>query len=182
MSSFRRASSGPAPPVPRGTKPLSSAPSQLLTSWGVHSLDEILGGGLPLGSITLLMEDKVTSYAQVLNKYFIAQGLVAGHDLILVSADERPSGILDSLMGVVQGRVEEELESDDGDQPSGGPVPGSSSRVLGQIRRGGQDDRMKIAWRYQNLPKVNSVLGANAEIRKCAWILTPTRDLGNSSF
>ena len=46
-----------------------------IVSSGLADLDLILGGGLPLGSLILVLEDGVTSHHLTLLQYFIAEGL-----------------------------------------------------------------------------------------------------------
>ncbi|KAH1028334.1 hypothetical protein HUJ05_001695, partial [Dendroctonus ponderosae] len=91
---------------------LSTHNGNLLTSSGIMSLDPLLGGGLPVGTVVLVEEDFRGLYSKILLKYFLAEGL------------------LKELPAVI--------ESD--------PEP--------DIKQEGQaiTDKMKIAFRYQNLP------------------------------
>ncbi|KJE94565.1 hypothetical protein CAOG_08869 [Capsaspora owczarzaki ATCC 30864] len=66
--------------LPPGTRP-SIHNGQLLVSTGVQSLDGLLGGGLAVGTLALVEEDANTAYAQVLLKYFLAEGVAAGHQV-----------------------------------------------------------------------------------------------------
>lgn len=161
-SSFRRANAAPSSSLPTGSR-LSSTNGSILTSTGVASLDELFGGGLQLGSLILLKEDRCTTYAKVLLKYFIAQGMVLKHGVFVASSSpaETSEMVVKDLMGVVEGKIE---DSDDGDSSN---LPGSGSgRLLGQTRRGEDaGDRMKIAWRYQNLPQFSSGLGGANPLR-----------------
>lgn len=46
------------------------------------------GGGLPLGSILLIEEDKYGTYCKSLVKYFLAEGVVHKNALFLASLDD----------------------------------------------------------------------------------------------
>lgn len=83
---FRRTSPSSSLPVPvriPGTKPWVNG--QMLVSTGLQPLDEICGGGLPLGSMCIILEDKITGFHKVLSNYFIAEGLAVHHSVIASS-------------------------------------------------------------------------------------------------
>lgn len=106
MSSFRRkprdGGPGPlqAPPRPTrgGTKPFVNG--QTLVSSGLSQLDAFLGGGLLLGSLALVEapgSGSSTSFGSSggasralvddLHRYFVAEGVAAGHGCVLVAED-----------------------------------------------------------------------------------------------
>ncbi|RUO96723.1 PAXNEB protein-domain-containing protein, partial [Jimgerdemannia flammicorona] len=94
------------------------------------------GGGVPIGTVLLIKEDRRTAYAHLLLKYFLAQGIASGHHVALVSKDERPADMVRDLMWVVE---EGEGENDkDGKERAGGED---------------DDDSLNIAWRYRGLKK-----------------------------
>ncbi|CAH6788150.1 Elp4 [Phodopus roborovskii] len=64
-----------------GTRP-SVRNGQLLVSTGLPALDQ------------LLEEDKYNIYSPLLFKYFLAEGIVNGHTLLVASAKEKPANIL----------------------------------------------------------------------------------------
>uniref|UniRef100_A0A3B3TXH2 Elongator complex protein 4 n=1 Tax=Poecilia latipinna TaxID=48699 RepID=A0A3B3TXH2_9TELE len=111
-----------------GTRP-SVQNGQLLVSTGVTSLDYLLGGGLAVGTVLLIEEDRFDSYSRMILKYFLAEGVVCRHELFVATAQDNPDEILQP-------------------RPTGEP----------------QDslDAMTIAWRYQNLPKVQSALASSS--------------------
>lgn len=114
MSSFRRHTGGGGEAVPStrslpGTRPWVNG--QTLTSTGNRDLDGacawwfmfseglhsygpyvfwsysltgIVGGGLCLGTITVIEEDRFSDYALTLARYFLAQGVAAGHRCLVV--------------------------------------------------------------------------------------------------
>lgn len=133
--SFKKRNVDQQPKLPSGSR-LSAYNGQLLISTGVPSLDDILGGGQPVGTIMLIKEDRATTYAQLLLKYFIAQGISSGHHCAVASRDEDPSDMLKSLMWL-------STSDRDDDDDSGKKADAES-------------DRMKIAWRYSHLKRFES--------------------------
>lgn len=55
-----------------GTRPGLSG--QTLVSTGLADFDKLLGGGVPLGTVILLLEDNHTQNHSTLLKYFLAEG------------------------------------------------------------------------------------------------------------
>ncbi|CAD6245146.1 GSCOCG00013551001-RA-CDS [Cotesia congregata] len=117
-----------------GTKP-SFINAQLLISTGIPSLDTIIGGGLPIGTILLLEEDKYGNYAKTILKYFLAEGCVAKHNLLIASQDFPPDKLIFELPAVISC----EDKSTSCSAVSASPL---------SIR---EAERMKIAWRYENM-------------------------------
>ncbi|XP_060733332.1 elongator complex protein 4 [Tachysurus vachellii] len=139
-TSFQKKSRSKLLQIP-GTKP-SVHTGQLIVSSGVPSLDCALGGGLAVGSLLLIEEDEFDSYSRTLLQYFLAEGVMSGHELFIASAQDHPDDIIKDLPSPLQ----------DGDP---GPKTVSSSNL-------DQQDAMKIAWRYQNLPKVQTALSSSS--------------------
>ncbi|KAM9302381.1 elongator complex protein 4 [Gastrophryne carolinensis] len=136
-TSFRRKVRGKLPAI-RGTRP-SVQNGQLLMSSGVPSLDHILGGGLAVGTLLVIEEDAYSTYSNLLLKYFLVEGVVSGHEVFVASASEDPQTILKDL-----------------------PAPLTDELPKQEVQKavcpGLAEDSMKIAWRYQNMPKVEPVL------------------------
>ncbi|XP_063294964.1 elongator complex protein 4 [Pelobates fuscus] len=135
-TSFRRKVRGKLPAI-RGTRP-SVHNGQLLLSTGVPSLDHILGGGIAVGTLLLIEEDTYNTYSKLLSKYFLAEGVVNGHELYIASASEDATNILQGLPAPL---LDEIPKKDD-------HKPGLKEDT---------PDTMKIAWRYQNMAKVESL-------------------------
>nr|XP_017519569.2 elongator complex protein 4 isoform X5 [Manis javanica] len=76
-----------------GTLP-SLRNGQLLVSTGLPALDQLLGGGLAVGTVLLIEEDKYNIYSPLLFKYFLAEGIISGHNLLIASANEDPTDIV----------------------------------------------------------------------------------------
>lgn len=129
MSSFRRRIT--TTPIP-GSRP-SPYNSQPLLSTGLSSLDDILGGGLPLSSSLLLESDTPTAYANLLLKFFIAQGLECKQEVVVVASglEGGPEELVGTLMGVEGGSSGVESEEDEGDKAAG--------------------EKLKIAFRYEGM-------------------------------
>ncbi|KAI8050134.1 Elongator complex protein 4 [Gilbertella persicaria] len=134
--SFKKRNADQQPKLPSGSR-LSAYNGQLLISTGVPSLDDILGGGQPVGTIMLIKEDRATTYAQLLLKYFMAQGISSGHHCAIASRDEDPEEMLKTLMWL---STSDRDDDDDDDK-------------VKNARTDAESDRMKIAWRYSHLKR-----------------------------
>ncbi|KFQ33658.1 Elongator complex protein 4, partial [Mesitornis unicolor] len=84
-------------------------------------------------------EDKYGLYSNLLFKYFLAEGVVCGHELFVASAKEHPDSILKVLPTPLL---------DDTYRSKSEETTGFKSEDF--------QDSMKIAWRYQNLPKIEA--------------------------
>ncbi|CAL8363333.1 unnamed protein product [Gadus morhua 'NCC'] len=105
------------------------------------------GGGLAVGTVLLIEEDRYNSYSQMVLKYFMAEGVLCGHELFLASAQDHPDDILTELPAPILDDI------------------ASHSPMEGRMQLGGphaSQDAMKIAWRYQNLPKVQTALASSS--------------------
>jgi elongator complex protein 4 len=108
--------------------------NQLLISSGIPSLDQLLGGGIAVGTVLLIEEDVYGNYARTMLKYFCAEAVMTGHSLLLASTDSSPDQLLKDLPGpIIDDPGKEEMQEPE-DEP----------------------DAMKIAWRYRRLPKFQS--------------------------
>ncbi|KAL5286261.1 ELP4 family protein [Megaselia abdita] len=105
---------------------------QTIASTGNPSLDHILGGGVQIGSLLLIEEDPHVVYSKVLAKYFLAEGVVSKQSLFFGSLDDEPEDLLKKLPKP----VEEDSNTSSETSPD-----------------------MRIAWRYNDLPQVNSEQG-----------------------
>ncbi|XP_060797817.1 elongator complex protein 4 [Neoarius graeffei] len=138
-TSFQKKSRSKLIQIP-GTKP-SVHTGQLIVSSGVPSLDCALGGGLALGSLLLIEEDEFNSHSRALLQYFVAEGVMSGHEHFIASAQDHPDDLVKDLPSPLQDE-DPELKT-------------VSSNL-------DQQDAMKIAWRYQNLPQVQTVLSSSS--------------------
>ncbi|KAK4193813.1 Elongator complex protein 4 [Podospora australis] len=115
-----------APPPGVRPSPLDGRPT---TSTGTLSLDQLLAGhsGLPLGTSLLIEEQGTTDFAGTLLRYYGAEGLVQGHHVHLVGYP--PEYWRRNLPG---------LAEPDSKSKASQPAPA-------------QEEKMKIAWRYEAL-------------------------------
>eukprot|EP01116_Phalansterium_solitarium_P017743 TRINITY_DN4450_c0_g2_i1.p1 TRINITY_DN4450_c0_g2~~TRINITY_DN4450_c0_g2_i1.p1 ORF type:complete len:420 (-),score=163.82 TRINITY_DN4450_c0_g2_i1:188-1447(-) len=127
-----------------GTRP-SALNGQLLISTGLHELDEILGGGQPVGSVMLVEQDTHSAFYTALLRYFIAEGVAVDHAVALASASD-PSALIASLpKNLTEAAAIEQqtklLHIDDDDQ--GAESSSASPRASSSA------ERMAIAWQYE---------------------------------
>ncbi|KAI0409503.1 PAXNEB-domain-containing protein [Xylaria palmicola] len=112
-------------PVP-GVRP-SPLDGRPTTSSGTASLDNLLAGhsGIPLGTSLLIGEHGTTDFAGILLRYYVAEGLVQGHQI--------------HVLGFHEGWQAE--------------LPGLStdSKSSSKLSDTPTADKMKIAWRYESL-------------------------------
>ncbi|NXW10879.1 ELP4 protein, partial [Fregetta grallaria] len=85
-------------------------------------------------------EDKYGLYSNLLFKYFLAEGVVCGHDLFVASAKEPPDNILKELPAPL---LDDTYRKELGEEATA-------------LKSEDFEDSMKIAWRYQNLPKMEA--------------------------
>ncbi|KAH8285818.1 hypothetical protein KR018_009496 [Drosophila ironensis] len=123
--------------------------AQVITSFGNPYLDVVIGGGLALGSICLIEEDRFTTHAKVLAKYFMAEGVVTNHEIFLGSLDDVPSEMLRRLPAPIIAQF-----NFDGDEVLG--ELGEEKRAVAAFGDDAETNGLRIAWRYNDLPLVNS--------------------------
>lgn len=143
MPSFTRRA-GPSSTVPPpGTHPSPSTSLPLLPT-GVPSLDDLLGGGLPLGSSLLVLSpDTHSAWGRLLSRYWLAQGLASGQRCCITGEED---GIRDTVRGCMW--VDE--RTGEGSESEGEGIDGGG----GEGRGGG-----KIAWRYEGMGKFRTSTG-----------------------
>ena len=141
MSSFRRkgASKQTTATVYPGTRASSASNLSIITSTGVVSLDDILGGGLPLSCLMLLAAPDVhSSYGELIQKYFTAQGLADGHRVYIVGQD--PDSFVKDIMWF--SRSTQKSMSRDSDEEGNAEL----------------SQKVKIAWRYEKMKQFQTIV------------------------
>ena len=187
MPSFtkRTPTSSNAPPT--GTVPsLSSCTPPLhLLPTGIPSLDDLLGGGgLPLGGIwCILAPDRHTSWSRIVERYWIARGLVDGQKGVVVG--EKGEEIVRGCMWVDEAARQAPSPQQNGMSPSetGSSVTnvGPNAKTAAGSESEGEEagladvsalgeNRPKIAWRYDGMQKFQTTLGKGGE-SKHGWVL-----------
>jgi elongator complex protein 4 len=108
-------------------------------------LDDILGGGLPLScSLLVTAPDTHSSYGELVQKYFISQGLASGQKVCVI--DEEPGRFVSECMWLSNGTsscdtmtAEDNRDSNETDQ----------------------DAVIEIAWRYEHLKQIQTTVSAS---------------------
>lgn len=130
-----------------GTTPCTSSPSYHLVSTGVPSFDDILGGGVPLGSAcSILAPDTQSSWSRLISRYWIAQGLADGHDVAIVSPRfEDTDELVRGCMWVDGAATATQADDSEGEtlESSGG---------------------VKIAWRYDKMKRFQTTVGGQSAL------------------
>ncbi|KAK9110964.1 hypothetical protein Scep_018483 [Stephania cephalantha] len=88
---------------PNGTTFLSS---------GIPDLDKILGGGFPLGSLVMIMEDAEAPHHLLLLRTFMSQGLVHEQPLLYASPSRDPRAFLGTLPSPLLSKEEKTLKNE----------------------------------------------------------------------
>ncbi|KAJ8899661.1 hypothetical protein K2173_019357 [Erythroxylum novogranatense] len=94
-------------------------------SSGISDLDRIIGGGFPLGSLVMVMEDAEAPHHMLLLRNFMSQGLVHHQPLLYASPSKDPRGFLGTL-----------------------PSPSTSAKDK-PINEDQEQNSLRIAWQYK---------------------------------
>lgn len=139
MSSFKRKTASTSQKIPQGTKLSPVLSTLLLTSTGIPSLDDVLGGGIQLGtSLIVLNPDPHSAHTDLLQKYFIAQGLANDHTVHIFDPDAR--SLAESCIWMPGA--------------SATPVPDEEEPL------NGGEGKVKIAWRYERMQKFKTTVSS----------------------
>lgn len=172
--SFKKRAAKPAAEPPSGTR-VSSYNSTVLLSTGVASLDDILGGGCPLGSILLVEEDRDTSYAKLLLKYWIAQGLCCPGQRVLVVAnglDQTPEDIVAKLPFSDDAARQGSLEASTSANTANAGTDDEDEALAARA-----EQSMKIAFRYEGMKKFETSVGKRTASQGSETIYCSSYDL-----
>lgn len=152
MSSFKRRSTKQSP-IPPGTRILPGSSSTFTTSTGIPSLDDILGGGLPLTTSQLVLApDTHTAYGELVQKYFVAQGLAAGQRVCVVS--DRAGEFLQGCMWLPSTGA--------APAPPAPPTAKAGEEDEEEEEEGARrhDAQIKIAWRYEQMKQFQTTVAS----------------------
>ncbi|ETN76065.1 PAXNEB protein [Necator americanus] len=116
----------------------------LETSCGCSALDTLLGGGLAVSTFCVVDELESRAYSNSLARYFIAEGLYSGHDVLVVD----PIGE-DYLWDGIPTKIESGTTQSSSLPPPPPPAQKSPNTP----------DDLRIAFRYAAKPQVNSSIG-----------------------
>ncbi|KAL0580284.1 Elongator subunit elp4 [Marasmius crinis-equi] len=138
MSSFKRKGASQQTATLPGTRQSPGSAATTLTSTGIPSLDDLLGGGLPLScSLVIAAPDPHSSYGELVEKYFVAQSLVSSQDVMLITED--PMDFVKGCMWTANKANSKLPAGDDTEERS--------------------DEKIKIAWRYENMKQFQTTVG-----------------------
>ncbi|KAF9015350.1 Elongator complex protein 4 [Cyathus striatus] len=118
-----------------GTRLSPASTPTIITSTGIPSLDDILA------------PDLNSSYGELVQKYFIAEGLVCGHNVCLI--DQDPLDFVKDIMWL----------------PKSTSLPMSSNNEGEPEHAVG--DKIKIAWRYENMKQFQTTIQASSTDGYC---------------
>lgn len=139
MSSFKRRTPSKQVVLPPGTRACPISTSTVLTSSGIPSLDDILGGGVPLScSLAVLAPDSQSAYGELVQKYFVAQGIANGHKVCIVHEDTL-SFVKECMWMLTSG--------------SNHPIP-----MVDEDDAVQNGEKIKIAWRYEQMKKFETTV------------------------
>ncbi|XP_065177745.1 elongator complex protein 4-like [Sycon ciliatum] len=159
---FRRKGNRKASTTLPGCRPSPSNGLPVVAS-GVPSLDNLLGGGLHVGSCIAVEEDEFGSYARILMNLFAAEGVVSGHSLYVASASVQPASILDHLPGLANSSTNTSAATATVQTSGATSDTTAGSTAMGSIREEEDDDTsadsLKIAWRYEKQATVANSSG-----------------------
>jgi elongator complex protein 4 len=151
MSSFKRKAIS-SPTTPHGCKRSPAGPQTVITSTGIPSLDDILGGGLPLSCTQLILApDLHSAYDILVQKYFVAQGLISGHRLCVIFEDAEefvkecmwtPGNSLTTASASHSSASGMDPDDDDN----------TSERT---------EEKIKIAWRYEHMKQFSTTVSSD---------------------
>ncbi|KAG2146551.1 PAXNEB-domain-containing protein [Suillus bovinus] len=148
MSSFKRKTLSGRANLPQGTRLSPFSTSTVITSTGIPSLDDILGGGLPLScSFVVLAPDHHSAYGELVQKYFVAQGLASGQKVCIIH-DEPLRFAREGIWMT-------------GSTPST-PAEASTVEDADDEKASQHDDKIKIAWRYEQMKKFQTTVSSNS--------------------
>ncbi|KAG0709058.1 PAXNEB-domain-containing protein [Suillus ampliporus] len=143
MSSFKRKTPSGRATLPQGTRLSPFSTSTVITSTGIPSLDDILGGGLPLScSLAILAPDYHSAYGELVQKYFVAQGLASGQKVCIIH--DEPLRFARECIWMP------------------GSTPPSAAEDADDERASQHDDKIKIAWRYEQMKKFQTTVWSNS--------------------
>ena len=137
MSGFKKRTTTKGPAIP-GTL-ISPKSLQLLTSIGTKSLDNVINGGIPIGTLVLIEDNLAskennrvgitsTNYSKILLNHFLDEGQLHSHKLFVGSCGEKFSFV--------------PTASNSKSEPSDSDEHKHANNTA--------DDTLKIAWRYKN--------------------------------
>lgn len=155
MSSFKRKTTTKQAALPPGTRACPGSPLTTLTSTGIPSLDDVLGGGLPLSCVlAVLAPDAHSAYGELVQRYFVAQALAVRHRVLVVDG-EAEARVRECMWlprdAVAAATVAQAGDREDEDVPAQG------------------GEKIRIAWRYEQMKKFRTTVSASHGVCEFTW-------------
>ncbi|PBK77009.1 PAXNEB-domain-containing protein [Armillaria solidipes] len=148
MSSFKKKVSSKHIALP-GTRLSPGSTSTIITSTGIPSLDDLLGGGLPLScSLLVQTSDPHSSYGELVQKYFTAQGLATRQNVCVISED---------ALNLVKGCMWLPNSQYNSTEPVN-TINVNDNEDTGQST----DEKIKIAWRYEQMKQFQTTVPSSS--------------------
>ncbi len=125
-----------------------------IISSGHRQLDELVGGGIPLGTSTLYLTENYSAFGQTLFAYNLAEGLSHGHEnLVVVNNGHEAEKLLRilplnlNLDKITSNNAVTVVQNFECEEPKTEKL--SSSENLHSATKGQSDFNLKIAWQYE---------------------------------
>lgn len=145
MSSFKRKTTSTKQPLLSGTRCSPALSTILLTSTGIPSFDDILGGGIQLGTdLLVLNSDTHSAHSELIAKYFVSQGLSNNQDLHVLHPLGR--SLVETCMWTPASQSNSTGISNPTEDEGENPLAPEEA------------DRVKIAWRYERMGKFKTTV------------------------
>lgn len=135
-------------PLPPGVEPRLSGVRPWvggisLLSTGVSTLDKLLGGGVPRGSVVVLEEDAHATHAVSLAQAFLGAGVHCGHSTVVAGAD---AWLPLSHYATTVPDVRTSASADVSEEARAGSAATTTSAPAAPAN---PDDGLRIAWQYR---------------------------------
>jgi elongator complex protein 4 len=122
-----------------------------IISSGHRQLDDLIGGGIPLGTMSLYLTENYSAFGQTLFAYNVAEGLSHGHDnLIIVDNGHEAEKLLRMLpLNLNLEKIEPSVNNNVVATASF-PISSTESRDEANNQKENQQGYgLKIAWQYE---------------------------------
>jgi elongator complex protein 4 len=139
-------------------------------------LDDLLGGGLPLScSLVVAAPDIHSAYGELVQKYFISQGLASGHRLLLI--DDRAEKFARQCMWTTTTTTATPTSTTISDKNTNGTATLSKS-LEGEEddeedgnTTGAAQEKIKIAWRYEEMKQFQTTVTSSSYVCTIIFLL-----------
>ncbi|KAF8306842.1 PAXNEB-domain-containing protein [Clavulina sp. PMI_390] len=165
MSSFKRKGSATGggsgrQSLPPGTRSSSNVSSVPYLSTGIASLDDVLGGGIPLGSVLIVLApDLHSAWGTLIQRYFAAQGIALGQQVAVLGDEEDAANFVNGCMWLPPSKDSADTS---GTSASGSGAQKSSKADEEDEEAADSDAKIKIAWRYEKMQQFQTTIASSS--------------------